>query len=284
MASAAADVGDSPKPRMTMFSNMTNLTISDGKFTQVMGDYHFHANSAEATPNSTMKVFGDTTNTQTANNTAAKPSATPSVQAGGDYHHHIHHHYPDTKCHTSYLSKKDFTIEVSSVLPDAPHYHVFRGGDIMFCTMFSPIYRELGLPEFPSMGNMERYARIVLEQIDAGIYCDISRKRPEYFRRYMPKRKGNWDERDAYDWTPLKFPFSSPPLFGYYQPALPPEHARYNITNYVPPLLDDSSDKENIYEYPCMHAHAAVAHKSATSTTASPRAALFSHLDRSGVK
>jgi hypothetical protein len=128
MASVASD-GAPPRPTMNMFSGIDNVTINDGKFTQVFGDYHVHRTT-------------DTTDIRPDNwsSTANTPSTTGGIQVGRDYHHHVHHHYPTINRRFSTFS--DVKIEVSTALPFVPHYHVFRGGDIMFCTKFSPVYQQ----------------------------------------------------------------------------------------------------------------------------------------------
>ncbi|KAF9475197.1 hypothetical protein BDN70DRAFT_936079 [Pholiota conissans] len=175
---------ESLQPSMTMFSNASNFTISDSKITQVMGDYHFHANKANSSVNDSMNYFCNCTNTHNANESNANACVQPSIQViDGVYHHHVHHHYPPPPHspppqqlyrRASYLSKHSkFDIEVKGASTNAPHYHIYRGGGLMFCTRSSG-YQKLGLPTFPFLENMKLHARIVLEHIDAGtVYDDM---------------------------------------------------------------------------------------------------------------
>lgn len=274
MASVASD-GAPPQPTMTMFSGIDNVTIHDGKFTQVFGDYHVHRNT-------------DTTDIDPVDwsSTANTPNATGGIQVGRDYH--VHHHYPTIKRRNYFSTLSDVEIEVSTALPRDPHYHVFRGGDIMFCTKFSPVYQRKSMsliysfdrndrpklfadfPVNPSYEAMKKYASIILDEIDAGLYRDMGfRRRPEYFRRYMPRSFNSDLPRPTYG------------TYVRYQPTSP----KFGLKDYIPPfdLHIPEDDRDNIHMFPCMHAHTA-ARKSSASAIPSPREALFSHLDHSGVK
>jgi hypothetical protein len=116
---------------------------------------------------------------------------------------------------------------------------------------------------------MKKYASIILDEIDAGLYRDMGFRRPEYFRRYISHSFNSDLAQPTYS------------TYVRYQPTSP----KFGLKDYISPfdLHIPKDDKENIHMFPCMHAHAA-ARKSSASATPSPREALFSHLDHSGVK
>jgi hypothetical protein len=118
------------------------------------------------------------------------------------------------------------------------------------------------LPVNPTYTAMMKYATIIIDEMDAQ---EVLRYNMGY-RYYSPRR----------------FLDEYPPYKPYKPETKPPKR---NLNYFVPPFdfHIPEGNKENLYDLPCMKAHAA-AYEASTSAAPSPRAALFSHLDHSGVK
>jgi hypothetical protein len=123
------------------------------------------------------------------------------------------------------------------------------------------------LPVYPNYMAMMNYATTILDELDDSEYGGR-----RYGMGYNPYGYPLWDE-DKY-----RYPRYKP-----YKPQTKPP--KRNLNYFIPPFdfhIPEGND-ENLYDLPCMKAHAA-AHEFSTFAAPSPRAALFSHLDHSGVK
>ncbi|KAF8185107.1 hypothetical protein BJ912DRAFT_973554 [Pholiota molesta] len=272
---ASAPAASAPQPAMNMLS-AESITVHNGKFTQVLGDYHVHGNvSAHVNQSDEAPAFVNTAplNVETNPN---KPVSAGNVQVGRDYvvhgglhHHHVHYHYPSAKNRRNSPQNIVTDIRIEHVglgwIPFNDHYHVYRGDKFMFCTKYSRVYREKQLPVNPTYTAMMKYATIIIDEMDA--YEDEGLRYGMGYRPYYSARR---------------FWHAYPPYEPYKPQTKPPKR---NLNYFVPPFdfHIPEGNEENLYDLPCMKAHAA-AHEFSTSAAPSPRAALFSHLDHSGVK
>ncbi|KAF8960239.1 hypothetical protein BDZ97DRAFT_2060778 [Flammula alnicola] len=242
-----------PETKRGMFGSVENLTINNGVFNEVGQDYHVHGDSHTHIYNTSQAQETSDADGGFAEVPLRRRPRKPLgfTNVARDYHVHgdYHVHYHDSVPSIIRISRVDYGPKDG--IP--PHYHVYQGRKFEFCTWWSPEYRDRGFPIDPSVPNLAKYARVVLERDDVVI-------------------KGSF--RRPYT-TPIQ---RSQYGFGINVPSPP----KFGATTYIPQPEFDTSDtaKENML--PCMQA--ARATRASPISAFSPRAALFSHLDHSGVK
>lgn len=113
---------------------------------------------------------------------------------------------------------------------------------------------------------MERYARIIISEIDAGMYHVRLGNNTKPYRSKFWRYSFNSNNASSFDYMQTK-----------------KDIPKRLLKAYIPAFDYETFEKERqqLYMAPCMHG---VERNPSYSAVSTPRAALFTHLDTSGVK